>query len=186
MQCNAHQLRCTRTQESFMRTFLVLLLSLALVQPAFAQLSAAEHLTLTARVWGLLKYYSLAVTNCQRNWDQVLLDPPPEFGWGLSLQHSGENLVLIFCAQDAQGQARWMIGNVPWRGENELLVPMLRTRGFCSSCAPSAVGVEAAGTIVLKLSNATPGIYTGNSVDIDVQFHDGSSWKRTRLPLSKL
>jgi carboxyl-terminal processing protease len=112
--------------------------------------------------------------------------PSPEYGWGLSLHHNGENLVLYLYAQDAHGQARWMIGNVPWNGVGEVRVPMLRVRGFCSTCAPTAVGIEDGGLITLNLTNATPGVTAGNTVTIDVQFHDGGVWKRDRMPMSKL
>jgi hypothetical protein len=112
--------------------------------------------------------------------------PAPEFGWGISVQHSGDNLVLILYAQDAAGEPRWLIGNVPWTGQTGLSVPMERIRGFCSRCAPRAFTREAAGIIVLNLTNTTPGSYAGNSVDINVSFHDGSVWTRTRMPISKL
>lgn len=112
--------------------------------------------------------------------------PDTENGWGLSLHNIGDRLVVFLYAYDQQRQPRWLLGIAPWTGQREIVVPMSRNRGFCSTCEPKPVQTQDAGSITLILNDATVGSFAGNSVSVDVQFHDGSRWQRTRMPLRKL
>lgn len=112
--------------------------------------------------------------------------PDSENGWGLSLHDIGDRLVVFLYAYDQQRQPRWLLGIAPWTGQREIVVPMSRSRGFCNTCEPAPVQTENAGSITLTLGDRTVGSFAGNSVSVDVRFHDGSRWQRTRMPLRKL
>ncbi len=109
-----------------------------------------------------------------------------DLGWGLSLHHADGILVLSLYAYDAAGKARWAVGTAQWSGQGPVTVPMLRSRGFCNTCAPTPPQFEAAGTITLDLTNPSSGILIGNTASIDVRFHDQGHWLRQQMPLRKL
>lgn len=118
-------------------------------------------------------------------WSGLWAGPDNELGWGLSLHHNGQTLVVLLYAFDGQGKPRWLIGSTDWNGASAVDIPMLRATGFCNDCAATPTQFESAGNIRLNLTQNSPGISTGNSVTVDVRFHDQSRWQRTDMPLRK-
>jgi carboxyl-terminal processing protease len=112
--------------------------------------------------------------------------PDAELGWGLGVHHIGDTFIVLMYAYDGAGKPRWLTGTTTWNGRGEVQLKMQRTDGFCNTCDATTVQFTDAGTLTLNLANTTPGVQTGNSVSIDVRFHDGSRWQRDKMPLRKL
>jgi hypothetical protein len=108
-----------------------------------------------------------------------------ESGWGLSVHHVGQTLLVYFYAFDAAGVPRWAIGSAPWDGVSEVRIPMQRSRGFCDTCAALPIVLEAAGEITLNLKNPESSD-PANLMSTNVRFHDGSVWLRNRVAMSRL
>ena len=108
-------------------------------------------------------------------------------GWALSLQQNHNQLTIIAYIYDAQGRPRWLAGIADYAGESEVSVDMLQVNGYCETCEPEPVDIQAAGQITLS-AIATNGPVDNMLLNMDVQFNGAAPihWQRDAVQLQRV
>lgn len=112
---------------------------------------------------------------------------PQEPGWGLELilSNATDNPPLAAIGlyiPDGQGVPRWLAAQVG-NFTSGMEVPLVELTGYCRNCPARPLGQRAAGTIRMHLDDP---LSASNRVDIDVQFADGSQFRKSAVPIELL
>ena len=108
-------------------------------------------------------------------------------GWGLSLQQSGDLLIVIAYLYDGDGRPRWLLGTANIADESAITMDVLQITGYCRTCQPTPISSEIAGTITLS-----PTVSTTNTASLqltmDVQYRGKAprQWQRDDIELIRL
>ncbi|MEN1728682.1 MAG: S41 family peptidase, partial [Pseudomonadota bacterium] len=108
---------------------------------------------------------------------------PEDSGWGFSISHEGDVMVVLLYYYDDAGQATWAIASGVRDGNSPLTMGLIQVAGFCIICEVQEVELTEIGTLTISL--------TSNSEDsadnwVSLQLDDDSPWNRDRMPISRL
>jgi len=105
-------------------------------------------------------------------------------GWGFSVNHEGEVMVVIVYFYNDAGQAIWAIGSGVRNGDEPLTMGLLKVTGFCITCDTQDVQFENLGNLTLSLTDSTGDGAGSNWISLELS--PESPWNRERMPLYRL
>ncbi|MCB1582307.1 MAG: hypothetical protein KDI92_04530 [Xanthomonadales bacterium] len=114
---------------------------------------------------------------------------PDENGWGYSLAQTGDVIIAYIFYYDAEGNARWAIGNTSGFEPNKnITVPMDDVFGYGRTATPVDRTFVSSGSIVLNLSNTLRDLDTDGSTTVDVTYQgsEGGRWLRENIKIMTL
>jgi hypothetical protein len=102
-------------------------------------------------------------------------------GWGFSVNHEGDVIVVIVYFYDDAGRAIWAIGSGIRDNNEPLTMGLLKARGFCITCEVQDVEFENLGELTIYLSDLSGQEAGANwiSLALDLQ----SPWNREKMPI---
>lgn len=112
---------------------------------------------------------------------------PQDSGWGMELilSNATDNPPLAAIGlyiPDGQGVPRWLAAQVG-NFTSGMAIQLVELTGYCRTCPAKPLDQRAAGSIRLHLDDPTS---ASNHVDIDVQFADGSRFRKDGVPIALL
>jgi len=115
------------------------------------------------------------------NYTGLWFGGPEDDGWGFSVNHEGDVMVVLVYFYDESGQATWAIGSGIRDGNDPLAMGLLKVTGFCVTCETQEVEFEELGTLTISLTGVTGNATEDNWVSLDLSAE--SPWNRERMPL---
>jgi len=102
-------------------------------------------------------------------------------GWGLSVNHEGDTMVVLVYFYDRTGQATWAIGSGVREGNDPVSMGLLKATGFCVTCEAQEVALENIGILTISLTDITGDLAEENWVSLNLG--SDSPWNREKMPL---
>ncbi len=105
-------------------------------------------------------------------------------GWGLSVNHQGNTLVVLLYYYDDSGAASWLIGSTEYSDSQSVTMDLLPVSGYCQTCSAAPVIYTHKGKLTLSLSEADTEFNLGNWVSLNLT--EASLWDREKMPIKMI
>lgn len=112
-----------------------------------------------------------------------------ENGWGYSLAQTGDVMIAYIFYYDADGNARWAVGNTSgFEPNKDISIPMSDVFGYGRTATPVDRTFVNSGNIVLNLANTLRDLDTDGRTTVDVTYQgsEGGRWLRQDIKIMTL